>query len=180
MQGAEAGCLRQGYADGATHARQIQPQQLAGGHGGADAAGDAGAGPGHRPFGRRHGQRLAEPAGHLDPQGEREQQLRPRHRAELGHGQRGGGDRTARVHHGLLVRVVEAVYTGGEAIDQGGVQRIGPAAAAQQGGVGGSRKGRKGRVGQRHGVMPGAAEGAADDVEESAQRFLAHRVGQVG
>jgi hypothetical protein len=79
---------------------------MAGGDGGPDTTGDAGAGPGHRSFRLWDGPRLAAAACQFHTQGERGQEGCSEHRFQFGQCQ-GGGGRTAGVDERLCVAIIE-------------------------------------------------------------------------
>ena len=114
------------------------------------------------------------------PSAQRQQQVRATGGPPLRQRQRRGGDRTGRMHHRLGMRVIIRVDTGAEAVDQAGMQRVGFAAAADHRGVRRAGIFAERLVGEVHHLVPRAADGAAEDVDERAQRLAPHGVRQVG
>ncbi len=160
--------------------RRIQVQQFRRRHRGTEAGGDAGLRPGDRPPCGRHRDRLRQPAGHFDAERESQQEIGTAGRASFGQCQGSRGDGTRRMHHRLRMRIVIGVDAGCEAIDQTGVQRIGFVAAADHRGMRRSGEFAECRVGERHRRVPRAADRAAHDVDERAQRLAPHRLRQIG
>ena len=140
VHGAYARRLRRRNADGAAHGTGIELEQLAGRNSRADAAGDTGLRPGDAAFCGRHGDRLAEATHDFDPQCERRQEVAPGNLPALGQRQHRGHDRTARMHDGLGMRVVESVDAGAQAVDEAGRQDVRLAAAPDERGLRLARK----------------------------------------
>ena len=174
---AQARRLRGRVAERPDHAPLVEPDQLAGGGGGAEHAAARGDVPALGVVAGRDG--AADPALQLDAEQEGEQQVGPGHAPQLCQRQQRRRHRRGRMDHGRQVGVAEIEHVGAGRIQEGRAQRIDALSAADDGRL--SAVGEFGERLQRQLDRAGAAARQRDreEIQQRALGFMPDRLRHV-